>query len=73
MNIIVDRFPSGCVGLSVELCAEEMDELIGRLNSLKEGRTTHFHIRSNEMEGESGVADIEFSALPSKCGHHVVE
>jgi hypothetical protein len=73
MNIMVDRFPSGWIGLSIEMSVDEIDELVDRLNSLKEGRNTHFHIRSNEMDGEPGVADIEFSMLPSRSGPHVVE
>ncbi len=58
MNIIIDRFASGWVGLSLELCPDEIDNLISRLSSLKVGRCGHFHIRCNDMNDEPGVADM---------------
>ena len=59
MNIKLEKFNSGWIGLSIAFSVEDIDVMIERLNDLKSGSIDHFHFRNNDFEADSGVADIE--------------
>jgi hypothetical protein len=58
MNIEIEDFKTGWIGLKIGLKPEDIDNLIKRLELLKQGAEKHFHIFS-DYEGPIGVGDIE--------------
>jgi hypothetical protein len=63
MNVKLNQFESGWVGLEMALSAEETDALKDRLEELKRGDIGHFHLRNDGWDAESGVADIQISLM----------
>ena len=64
MKTKVEIFPSGWIGLSLSLKAEEIDVLISRLQYLKSKSDGHFHFHGADHSGTPGIADIEISFSP---------
>ena len=64
MNVTLENFDSGWVGLSIALGRSEIDVLIQRLNDLKSDKLGHFHFRCDDFSAAEGVADIE---ITTKC------
>ncbi len=58
MNIEIEDFNTGWFGLKIGLKLEDIDNLIKRLELLKQSAEKHFHIFS-DYEGHGGVGDIE--------------
>lgn len=65
MNTKLEKFESGWVGVSLALATDEIELLIQRLNSLKSGNITHFHLRNEDFTPSEGMADIEFTLIGS--------
>ena len=61
MNVTLETFDSGWIGLSIALGHSEIDVLIQRLNELKSGELGHFHFRCDNFDAAEGVADIEIT------------
>ena len=63
MNVKLEKFDSGWIGISLALTTEDIDSLLQRLNLLKLGELTHFHIRNDDFSRKEGVADIELTTI----------
>ncbi|WP_145170667.1 hypothetical protein [Rubripirellula lacrimiformis] len=61
MNVVLEKFDSGWVGLSLALGRSEIDVLIQKLNELKSGELDHFHFRCDNFDASEGVADFEIT------------
>jgi hypothetical protein len=59
MNIEIEDFMTGWFGLTIGLKPEDIENLIKRLELLRQDAERHFHIFS-DCEGPGGVGDIEF-------------
>jgi hypothetical protein len=57
MNITIEDFRTGWFGLGIGITDADIEQLIKRLQWLRESRS-HFHFRSG-FQGEGGVADVE--------------
>ncbi len=57
MKVQIEDFETGWYGLSLGVKKEDIKALIKAFKQLEENQN-HFHLRNN-MEGNSGVADIE--------------
>lgn len=73
MNVLLNNFESGWIGLQVEISPEEIDLLVEKLVLLKSRKLGHFHIRCGDFGESVGVADIEFSQIDSKDGCFSIE
>jgi hypothetical protein len=65
MNMTMEKFDSGWIGLSLELNESEIDKLMIRLTELKNRNIGHFHIRNEDFSAETGIADLELSLSES--------
>jgi len=61
MNIKTIRSSKGWDSISIEMTEDEIIKLICLLDSLRNNKKEHFHIRNNSFLADFGVADIEFS------------
>lgn len=73
MDIQLNKFPSGWVGMSLTLTDEDINKLVSRLTSLQNGKCGHFHIRRDDLSGEPSVADIEISLDNNDSGTMNIE
>lgn len=63
MNAKLEKFDSGWIDISLALATEEIDLLLRRLNALKSGEITHFHLRNEDFSLSEGIADIEITTI----------
>jgi hypothetical protein len=56
----LENWNNGWYGLRLALSADELEQLILRLNELRRDPEQHFHVSSN-YSGAGGIGDIEFS------------
>jgi hypothetical protein len=63
MNVKIEKFDSGWMGISLALGKEEIELFVRRLNKLKAGEIGHFHFRNENFGPDEGVADIEITTI----------
>lgn len=73
MRIMLEKYESGWVGVSMELTESDIDTLISRLEDLKLKAIGHFHVRCNDFGGDVNIADIEISQSNEPGGSHEIE
>jgi hypothetical protein len=61
MKATVEKFESGWIGIALSLSPQDVEQLIGKLQALRQGDLGHFHVRQNLWGSTPGVADLEFS------------
>ena len=67
MQSKLNDWKNGWFGLELILQPEEVDQLIAKLNMLKEDPNQHFHL-SSDYKAASGLGDIEISVAESRGG-----
>lgn len=73
MKIELKKFESGWVGLSLAVTRGDIDLLIQRLSALKSGDIGHFHLRTNNFDGDPSVADVEIFSTTEEDMNFSVE
>lgn len=61
----VTNLETGWVSVSLAVRPDEVDKLIDTLRLLKDGEVSHFHLRCDDFEPETGLADVEVSLMGS--------
>lgn len=72
MNIKTIRSSKGWDSIYIEMTEDEIIKLICLLDSLKNNKKEHFHVRNNAFQADFGVADIEFSKFESAGNDYVL-